>query len=386
MRPPVLIVLHGELSTPGRVAIQLRNRDIPLDVRRPRFGDDLPKTLEAHSGAVIFGGPQSANDDDEIVKREIDWIGVPLKEKKPFLGICLGAQMLAKQLGARVYKHADGHAEVGYYPIRPTAEGRAVCKDWPDHVYQWHREGFDLPDRAVMLAEGDSFPVQAFSYGGTAYALQFHMDVTHATMCRWTTRGHERMTLPNAKPREIPFRGPADARPGLPGLAVRVHRSLAQGAEPAKSSSKEQSAQPKLRRPRFRRRSPRAPMAAAVSAGRCRGFRPGRAGEHLSPDQHHQQRADAADHHGRNGAEPRRHQAGAEIAELVRRDDEQRVHRAHPPAHVVGGFELDQGHADDDADHVGDAQHGEQRHRQHERVRQREDDDGDAVDRRPRRR
>ena len=76
MRPPILIVLHGELSTPGRVAIQLRNRDIPLDVRRPRFGDDLPKTLDEHSGAVIFGGPQSANDDDEIVKREIDWIGV----------------------------------------------------------------------------------------------------------------------------------------------------------------------------------------------------------------------------------------------------------------------------------------------------------------------
>ncbi len=228
MRPPVLIVLHGELSTPGRIAIQLRNRDIPLDVRRPRFGDKLPKTLQAHSGAVIFGGPQSANDDDEIVKREIDWIGVPLKEKKPFLGICLGAQMLAKRLGARVYRHADGHAEVGYYPIRPTADGRAVCKDWPDHVYQWHREGFDLPDQAVILAEGDSFPVQAFRFGGTAYALQFHMDVTHATMCRWTTRGHERMTLPNAKPREFSLRGPADARSGLPGLALRVHRSLAQ--------------------------------------------------------------------------------------------------------------------------------------------------------------
>src|SRR4051794_34668317 len=89
MRPPILIVLHGELSTPGRVAIQLRNRDISLDVRRPRFGDDLPKTLEGHSGVVIFGGPQSANDDDEIIKREIAWIGVPLNEKKPFLGICL---------------------------------------------------------------------------------------------------------------------------------------------------------------------------------------------------------------------------------------------------------------------------------------------------------
>jgi GMP synthase (glutamine-hydrolysing) len=236
MRPPVLIVLHGELSTPGRVAIQLRNRDISLDVRRPRFGDDLPKTLANHSGVVIFGGPQSANDDDEIVKREIDWIDVPLKEKKPFLGICLGAQMLAKRLGARVYKHADGHAEVGYYPIRPTTEGRAVCKDWPDHVYQWHREGFDLPDRAVLLAEGDSFPVQAFSYGGTAYALQFHMDVTHATMCRWTTRGHERMTLPNAKPRESHFEGRLMHDPACRAWLSEFVDHWLKAPEPAKGS------------------------------------------------------------------------------------------------------------------------------------------------------
>jgi GMP synthase (glutamine-hydrolysing) len=207
MAPPALIVLHGELSTPGRVGQRLRSRGISLDVRRPRFGDRLPDTLDEHCGAVIFGGPQSANDDDEVVRRELEWIGIPLAEKKPFLGICLGAQLLAKRLGARVYRHPDGHAEVGYYPIRPTAAGRAICKQWPDHVYQWHREGFDLPERSVMLAEGDSFPVQAFSYAGTAYALQFHMDVTHATMCRWTTRGHERMSLPNAKPREAHFEG-----------------------------------------------------------------------------------------------------------------------------------------------------------------------------------
>jgi GMP synthase (glutamine-hydrolysing) len=198
-RPAILIVLHGELSTPGRIGLQLKERGFALDVRRPRFGDTLPETLDEHTGAVIFGGPQSANDDDEI--------GVPLHEQKPYLGVCLGAQMLAKRLGARVYKHAEGHAEVGYYPIRPTSEGRAVCEDWPNHVYQWHREGFDLPQGAVMLAEGDSFPVQAFSYGGAAFALQFHADVTHATMCRWTTRGHERMSAPNAKPREAHFEG-----------------------------------------------------------------------------------------------------------------------------------------------------------------------------------
>ncbi|MBM3527838.1 MAG: glutamine amidotransferase [Alphaproteobacteria bacterium] len=207
MSLPVLAVLHGELSTPGRVGQELRARGIALDVRRPRFGDDLPGTLDGHAGVVIFGGPQSANDDDPVVRKEVDWIGVPLKERKPYLGICLGAQMLAHHLGARVYKHPEGHAEVGYYPIKPTDAGREVCREWPEQVYQWHREGFDLPRGADLLAEGDSFPVQAFGYGGTAYALQFHMDVTHATMCRWTTRGHERMSLPNAKPRDAHFEG-----------------------------------------------------------------------------------------------------------------------------------------------------------------------------------
>lgn len=207
MNLPVLAVLHGEQSTPGRIGQQLGNRGISLDVRRPRFGDPLPETLENHAGAVVFGGPQSANDNDDVVRREIDWIAVALRERKPFLGICLGAQMLARHLGARVYAHPQGHAEVGYYPIRPTLAGRALCRDWPDQVYQWHREGFDLPHGAVLLAEGDTFPIQAFSYGGTAYALQFHMDVTHATMCRWTTRGHERLQLPNAKPRDAHFEG-----------------------------------------------------------------------------------------------------------------------------------------------------------------------------------
>ena len=92
----------------------------PLDMRRPRFGDALPETMRDHAGAVIFGGPMSANDDDEFIRREIDWIAVPLKEDKPFLGICLGAQMLARALGARVFPHPEGQAEIGYYPIRPT--------------------------------------------------------------------------------------------------------------------------------------------------------------------------------------------------------------------------------------------------------------------------
>ena len=155
---------------------------------------------------------------------------MPLRENKPFLGICLGAQMLAHHLGSRVFRHPDGHAEVGYYPIRPTEIGRAVCDPWPEQVYQWHREGFDLPLGADLLAEGDSFPVQAFRYGGSAFALQFHPDVTHAMMCRWTTRGHERMLLPNAKPRVAHFADRAVYDPAGPRLAGGVPQPLARQA------------------------------------------------------------------------------------------------------------------------------------------------------------
>ena len=206
--PPVLIVLHQQASIPGRIGNALRSLGYPLDIRRPRFGDTLPETLVEHAGAVVFGGPMSANDPDDYVRREIDWIAVPLLEQRPYLGICLGAQMLARQLGARVAPHAKGRVEMGYYPIRPTRAGLMVCAHWPDEVYHWHCEGFQLPDGGELLAEGDDFPVQAFQYDH-AFGFQFHPDVTTAMMCRWTTCGAERLGLPGAHPREQHFAGRA---------------------------------------------------------------------------------------------------------------------------------------------------------------------------------
>jgi GMP synthase (glutamine-hydrolysing) len=201
---PVLIVLHQETSSPGRIGNALRALGHKLDIRRPRFGDSLPETLDGQAGAVIFGGPMSANDPDDFVRQEIDWIAVPLREQRPFLGICLGAQMLAMQLGARVAPHPEGRAQIGYYPIRPTPAGLKICPNWPDHVYHWHREGFELPSGAELLAEGSDFPVEAFRFDH-AFGVQFHPDVTYAMMHRWTTRGHARLELPGAHPRHHHF-------------------------------------------------------------------------------------------------------------------------------------------------------------------------------------
>jgi GMP synthase (glutamine-hydrolysing) len=207
---PVLIVLHQEHSTPGRVGLRLKARGHRLDIRRPRFGDPLPETLAGHAGAIILGGPGSVNDPEAYLRQETGWLKVPLAEGAPFLGICLGAQMLALHLGAAVGPHADGHIENGWFGLTATEAGRALTR-WPDRVHQFHKEGFGLPSGARLLAEGaaETFPNQAFAYGETAFGIQFHVELTTAMVGRWTGRIAERAKLPGGQTQAMHLEGRA---------------------------------------------------------------------------------------------------------------------------------------------------------------------------------
>ncbi|MCP4380531.1 MAG: glutamine amidotransferase [Hyphomicrobiales bacterium] len=207
-KAPVLVVLHQAHSTAGRVGLRLIARGHRLDIRRPRFGDALPETLAGHAGAVVFGGPMSANDDDDYIHSETDWMRVPLAENAPLLGLCLGAQMLARHLGSEVSRHPQDEVEVGYYPLRATAVGRRMMA-WPDYVHHFHREGFDLPRGATLLAEGDVFQNQAFSYGQAAFAIQFHIELTMAMVGRWTRSIGNPDPRPGAQPADAHFTGRA---------------------------------------------------------------------------------------------------------------------------------------------------------------------------------
>jgi len=197
-KQPVLIVLHQERSSAGRVGQMLEEKGYPLDIRRPVLGQELPRTLENHAGAVVFGGPMSANDPDDYIRTEINWLDVPLREDKPFLGICLGAQMLVRHLGGKVEADRDERTEIGWYPINPTEHGRLLMH-WPKMVYHFHREGFSLPRGAKLLATGDVYPNQAFRYGENAWGVQFHAELTRAMMHRWVVHGAHRFVLPNAQ-------------------------------------------------------------------------------------------------------------------------------------------------------------------------------------------
>lgn len=200
-KKPVLIVLHQENSNPGHVGQWFVRNGYHLDIRKPRFGETLPATMADHCGAVVFGGPMSANDKDQFIRAEIDWIGVTLKEKAPFLGICLGAQMLALHLGAKVGFDPEDRAEIGYYPLTSTEAGKDL--GFPGHVYQWHREGLELASGARLLAtSGGAFPNQAFSYGVSAFGVQFHPEITFAQVHRWTGHNNTRLAMKGACERQ----------------------------------------------------------------------------------------------------------------------------------------------------------------------------------------
>ncbi|MEZ5775149.1 MAG: glutamine amidotransferase [Hyphomicrobiaceae bacterium] len=203
----ILVVMHGEHSCAGRIGQLLKRRGYRLDIRKPRFGSALPETLAEHAGAIVFGGPMSANDPDDYIRREIDWIGVALKEEKPYLGVCLGAQMLARHLGAAVAFHPETRVEIGYYDVMPTEAGR-LLGPWPEKVYHWHREGFELPAGSTLLASGHSgFPNQAYAYGRAAIGVQFHPEITYTLVNRWSVVARERLGLTGAQSHVLQMEG-----------------------------------------------------------------------------------------------------------------------------------------------------------------------------------
>ena len=179
----VLYVLHQKNSVAGDVGNKFKNRGYSADIIRPPLGDILPNDLSPYSAIVIFGGPMSVNDDNDYIKDEINWMKKVIESNVPFLGICLGAQILAKYLGCDVVKNKNELAEIGFYEIEPVGEGDDIFKD-QNVFYQFHTEGFEIPPGCQLLARGENFKNQAFKYHN-CYALQFHPEVNFFVHLRW---------------------------------------------------------------------------------------------------------------------------------------------------------------------------------------------------------
>jgi len=178
-----LLILHQKRSKAGDIGNKLIQRGYSLDIRKPFQGDILPYNLDGHDLVVIFGGPMSVNDNSEFIKYEMEWLKIVLNSGKPFLGICLGAQMLAKHLGGEVKKIDCNSSEIGFFEITPTDLGQEIFDD-QKFFFQWHSEGFNLPKDSVLLASGKKFKVQAFKHKN-CYAIQFHPEVNLKLHITW---------------------------------------------------------------------------------------------------------------------------------------------------------------------------------------------------------
>lgn len=206
----VLLVGHSNSRESGRMTPLLSAKGYQVAWCCPCEGELLPERTEAFAGVIVFGGVQSANDAEScaFIRREIDWIGRFVDAGGRYLGICLGGQLLARALGATVRRHAEGRNEIGYYPVRPTAAGRAVMPE-PLNVYHWHQEGFAVPSSAELLVQGDDFPNQAFRFGSRAFGLQFHPEVTPAVALSWMESAPAHLSRPGAQDRETQLAGMA---------------------------------------------------------------------------------------------------------------------------------------------------------------------------------
>lgn len=201
MTERVLCVLHQGHSITGQVGVALRQLGVQVQTVRPLIGQRLPRDLHRFDGLIVFGGPMSANDDHlPGLRLEMQLIERFLRADRPIWGICLGAQLMARVLGGRVYEHPESQVEIGWYPLRPIGTGRSIFRGLT-HVYQWHREGFDCPPGAERLAvgvPGALFHEQAYRVGHHAIGTQFHPEMHPKMMRRWLTRAGHMLELPGA--------------------------------------------------------------------------------------------------------------------------------------------------------------------------------------------
>ena len=185
----ILVFQHVSHEEPGTLDFPLRAAGFELLTVRFWLGAATPANVEDFAALIILGGPMGVYEADRYpyLAAETKLIEAAVTKDLPLLGICLGSQLMAKALGARVYP--SGIKEIGWYDLTPTADAKndplLRHLNATEKVFQWHGDTFDLPTGAVQLAFSPLCANQAFRYGRNAYALQFHLEVDSQMIDTW---------------------------------------------------------------------------------------------------------------------------------------------------------------------------------------------------------
>lgn len=185
----LMVFQHVAAEPLGTLHARIRSRGHRIRFHNFQRHPDAQPNVDRYHGLIVLGGPMNVEDQHRHphLKTELLAIEAALRQGKPVLGICLGAQLLAHVLGAPVRRHAK--LEIGWYDLRTTEHGRAdpvlghLGESSP--VFQWHGCTYDLPTDAVQLARTDTCEQQAFRFGSNAYGFQFHLEADQAMIERW---------------------------------------------------------------------------------------------------------------------------------------------------------------------------------------------------------
>jgi GMP synthase (glutamine-hydrolysing) len=224
-----LVLRHSQAEGLGILANVLRERGIHhryLDVPR---GEPLPRDLRGVGGLIVLGGPMAAYEIDKhpLLAAEGSLIERALTAGRPVLGICLGAQLVAQLLGARVY--AGERREVGWAPITLTDNGRDdplfVNADPELTVFHFHGDTYELPADAKNLASSALYEQQAFRWGDFVYGFQFHLEFTDTMISRLVSEPESKSYLAGIDPKKLVAETPQRVRQ-LAEAAPRVFGSF----------------------------------------------------------------------------------------------------------------------------------------------------------------
>ncbi len=184
----LLFIQHEAEDPPGSVAEAIQHYAIPYDIVQ---ADHEPLPAPDHYAAIIaLGGAQHIYEEEKYpyLTAEKDFLRTCVARDIPYVGICLGGQLLASALGGRVKRHTT--KEIGFYTIPLTQAGLAdpLYTGFPGYhkVFHWHEDTFDLPPDSTLLASNEYTTNQAFRYGRCAYGLQYHIEVTLEIIYRWS--------------------------------------------------------------------------------------------------------------------------------------------------------------------------------------------------------
>jgi GMP synthase (glutamine-hydrolysing) len=203
----VVLITHSDSPKDDRVSAKFAALGYELDWRQPFKGEALGEPDDSVAATVLYGGDEPSDARDWHTDRfpwiatETAWVKACMAKGVHTLGICLGGNMITHALGAAVGPPDHGLHEFGYYRLDVSEAGRDIIPDGLV-VTEDHYHAFDLPHGAVHLARSEAYPHQAYRYGDTTYAFQFHPEVTPTGFSRWQDSKSARWDKPGMQSRE----------------------------------------------------------------------------------------------------------------------------------------------------------------------------------------